>query len=151
MKAPPRPGFGSDEEYEASLRDAEFWEPYARAALRGAGLSDEGDVVTFFPTTHPTVLIGERFFVKLHYEPWFGEECLATERAFYRATKGAGLPITNVLAEGALYEGSGWRWPFLILGAMPGRDLRSFGDAVRQEDMERVAVFAGSVTRRLHD
>jgi hygromycin-B 7''-O-kinase len=151
MEPPRRPVFASDEDYEASLRDAFFWEPYARAALRRADLSDEGEVVTHFPTTHVSALVGSRFFVKLHYEDWYGEQCFRTERAFYGMTRGRDLPIPDLIAEGALYEDEGWRWPFLILGAMPGRDLRSLGDAVRSEDMEHVAVFAGSVMRRLHD
>ena len=151
MGPPPRPVFSSDEEYEASLRDSAFWEPYARAALREAGLPDEGDVVTHFPTTHVSAVVGSRYFVKLHYEDWFGEECFQTERAFYRASRGSRLPIPDLLAEGALYEGEGWRWPFLVLTAMPGRDLRSVGEGVDRGSMERVATFAGAVMRELHD
>jgi len=143
--------FSSDEEYENSLRDAAFWEPYARAPLRVADLPDEGEVVTHFPTTHVAALVGSRFFVKLHYEDSYGEQCFRTELAFFRATRGRDLPIPDLLAEGSLYDDDDWRWPFLILSPMPGRDLRSLGDTVRTEDMERVAVFAGMVMRRLHD
>jgi hygromycin-B 7''-O-kinase len=147
---PSPPAFASDDEYEASLRDAGFWEPYARAALRRTGLPDEGDVVMQFPTTHVSALVGGRYLVKLHYEEWFGEECFQTERAFYRATRGHALPIPDLLAEGALYEGSAWRWPFLVLSAMAGRDLRSRGSDVSHNDMEGIADFVGTALRRLH-
>jgi hygromycin-B 7''-O-kinase len=151
VEPPPRPAFFSDEDYEASLRDAVFWEPYARAALRRAGLPDGGDVVTHFPTTHVTALIGSRYLVKLHYDEWFGEECFQTERAFYAVTRGCDLPIPDLIAEGALYEDDGWRWPFLIMSAMLGADVRSIGDAIDSGSIQRVASFAGSTMRRLHD
>jgi hygromycin-B 7''-O-kinase len=147
----PRPSFDSDEAYEASLRDAAFWGPYARAALRRAGLSDDGEVLTHFPATHVSALVGSRYFVKLHYENWFGEQCFQTERAFYRASRGCDLPIPDLLAEGALYENGGWRWPFLVMTPMAGRDLRSVGDHVDRKSIERVAAFSGSVLHRLHD
>src|SRR5205814_6772444 len=111
MDLPPRPQFDSDKAYERSPGRTAFWEPYARAALRRAGLSDAGGVVTHFPTTHVTALVGGRYLVKLHYDEWFGEECFHTERAFYRATRGSDLPIPDLIAEGALYEDDGWRWP----------------------------------------
>jgi hygromycin-B 7''-O-kinase len=150
-EALPRPSFGSDEEYEASLPDAIFWEPYARAALRRAGLSDHGEVVTHFPTTHVTALVGSRYLVKLHYEEWFGEECFQTERTFYEMTRGCDLPMPDLLAEGALYEDEGWRWPSLVLTAMPGKDVRSIGNEIDRGSIERVASFVGSTMRRLHN
>jgi hygromycin-B 7''-O-kinase len=151
MELPPRPVFDSDETYERTLKDAAFWEPYARAALRRAELSDEGEVVTHFPTTHVTALVGSRYLVKLHYDEWFGEECFQTENAFYGMTRGRDLPIPDLIAGGALYEGDGWRWPFLIMSAMSGKDVRSIGDAIDGGSMERVASFVGSTMRRLHD
>jgi hygromycin-B 7''-O-kinase len=151
MELPPRPAFGSDDEYEASLLDAVFWAPYMRATLGRAGLPDKGEVVTHFPTTHVSALVGARFFVKLHYEDWFGEECFQTERTFYETTRGCELPVPDLLAEGALYEDEGWRWPFLVLTMMPGKDVRSIGDATDGRSMERVASFVGSTMRRLHD
>ena len=151
MGLPPRPAFDSDEAYECSLKDAAFWEPYARATLRRAGLPDGGELVTQFPTTHVTALVGSRYLVKLHYEDWFGEECFQTERAFYDMTRGRELPIPDLIAEGALYEDDGWRWPFLIMSAMLGADVRSIGDAIDRGSIERVASFVGSTMRRLHD
>ena len=111
----------------------------------------DGDVVTHFPTTHVSALVGSRCFVKLHYEDWFGESCFRTERAFYRATRGSDLPIPDLLAEGQLYGDEGWRWPFLVMSAMPGRDVRSLGDEVDRGTTERVAAFVGRSMRRLHD
>jgi hygromycin-B 7''-O-kinase len=116
-----------------------------------AGLPGEGEVVTHFPTTHVSALVGSRFFVKLHYEDWFGEECFQTERAFYGISRGGDLPMPNLLAAGSLYEGNGWRWPFLIMSTMVGADVRSIGGAIDRDSMERVASFLGSTMRRLHD
>jgi hygromycin-B 7''-O-kinase len=98
-----------------------------------------------------SALVGSRFFVKLHYEDWFGEECFQTERAFYGIARGRDLATPDLLAEGALYEDDGWRWPFLIMSAMPGKDVRSIGGAIDRRSMERVASFVGSTMRRLHD
>jgi hygromycin-B 7''-O-kinase len=151
MGVPPAPVFASDEEYERSLPDASFWEPYARAALALSGIAEAGEVATRTPTTHAAALVGGRVLVKLHYERRFGEQCFQTERAFYRATRGAGLPVPDLLAEGALYpDGPGWRWPFLVLSAMPGRDLRALRAELSPADLERAARFVGKSLSALH-
>jgi hypothetical protein len=84
MTLPVPPTFADDDEYERSLGDSAFWAPYARAALRLAGLEDTDDVRTHVPTTHVAALVGDRYLVKLHYEDWFGEDCFQTEREAYR-------------------------------------------------------------------
>ena len=124
-----------------------------RAALQITGLPSEGEVRTRFPTTHVAALVGDRYLVKLHYEDWFGESCFQSEREGYAFLRGSGLPIPELLAEGSLYppEGPGWRWPFLVMTVMPGRDLRSLGAALTREDLERCADFVGDVLGRLHD
>jgi hygromycin-B 7''-O-kinase len=151
VNVPDPPRFEGDEAYEASLRDSAFWEPYARAALRAAGLEDAGEVRTHFPTTHVAALVDDRYLVKLHYEDWFGEDGFQTEREAYRILAGRELPIPALLADGALYPDSGgWRWPFLVMSAMPGGALRDVGrDATR--GLEDVATFVGSTLRALHD
>jgi hygromycin-B 7''-O-kinase len=148
---PPAPLFASDDEYERSLPDASFWEPYARAALAISGIAEPGEIVTRTPTTHVAALVGGRVLVKLHFEPRFGEQCFQTERAFYGATRGSGLPVPDLLAEGALYpDGPGWRWPFLVLSAMPGRDLRALRAELSPADLDRAARFVGRSLRALH-
>jgi hygromycin-B 7''-O-kinase len=148
---PRPPEFEGDDAYEASLRDPAFWEPYARAALREAGLDDGGDVVTHHPTTHVAALVGGRYLVKLHYEDWFGEDAFQTEREAYRLLAGRDLPIPELLADGALYPGDeGWRWPFLVMSAMHGRALRDV-DGARPDGLGDVARFVGSTLRELHD
>lgn len=150
MSLPPAPSFVDDDEYERSLTDAEFWAPYARAALRLSGLEDDGEVRTHFPTTHVAALVGGRYLVKLHYEDWFGEDSFQTEREAYRHLGGwDDLPIPELLAEGALYE-EGWRWPFLAMTAMPGRSLRELGEEATPRDRERAATWLGATLRRLH-
>ena len=151
MSLPPAPRFDDDDEYERSLQDADFWAPYAKAALRLSGLSDQGEVRTHFPTTHVAVLVGERYLVKLHYEDWFGEDCFQDEREAYRHLGGHGhLPVPELLAEGALYD-EGWRWPFLAMTAMPGRSLRDLGEAPTPDDLERMAAWLGRTVRALHE
>lgn len=150
MSVPAPPRFADDDAYERSLADAEFWEPYARAALRLAGLPDEGEVRTHVPTTHVAALVGDAYLVKLHYEEWFGEDCFQTEREAYRLLAAADLPIPELLAEGALYD-EGWRWPFLVMTAMRGRSLREIGPAATPADRERVARWLGATLRRLHE
>jgi hygromycin-B 7''-O-kinase len=148
---PPPPAFPHDDAYEASLRVAAFWEPYARAALRAAGLDDEGNVETRYPTTHVAALVGDRYLVKLHYEDWFGEDCFQTEREAYRMLSGRELPIPELLGEGALYpDGDGWRWPFLVMSAMRGRALRTVV-APNADGLGGVARFVGSTLRALHE
>jgi hygromycin-B 7''-O-kinase len=148
---PRPPQFEGDDAYEASLRDPAFWEPYARAALRAAGLDDAGDVVTHHPTTHVAALVGDRYLVKLHYEDWFGEDAFQTEREAYRLLAGRELPIPELVADGALYpEGEGWRWPFLVISAMRGRALRAV-ERTGADGLADVARFVGSTLRALHD
>ena len=149
MTIPRRPDFPDDEAYEASLRDSAFWAPYAKAALRLAGLEDAGEVVTHFPTTHVAALVGGEHFVKLHYEDWFGEDSFRTEREAYGMLSDEGLPVPELLAEGALYD-EAWRWPFLIMTAMRGRSLRDLGDAVQDADRERMATWLGGAVKALH-
>jgi hygromycin-B 7''-O-kinase len=149
VTVPKRPVFADDDAYEASLPDAAFWAPYARAALRFAGLDDAGEVQMHFPTTHVAANVGTDYFVKLHYEDWFGEDCFQTEREAYRMLSDAGLPVPVLLAEGALYD-EPWRWPFLVLSAMNGRSLRDLGEAVNDADRTRVATWLGGVVKDLH-
>jgi aminoglycoside phosphotransferase (APT) family kinase protein len=149
MSVPPAPRFADDDEYERSLTDAEFWGPYARAALRLAGLEDDGEVRTHFPTTHVAALVGDRYLVKLHYEDWFGEDSFQTEREAYRMLADRGLPIPELLAEGALYD-EGWRWPFLAMTAMGGRSLRDVNGALTPPDRRRPAAWLGEAVRALH-
>jgi hygromycin-B 7''-O-kinase len=149
MTVPPPPRFADDDEYERSLPDAGFWGPYARAALRLAGLEDDGEVRTHFPTTHVAALVGERYVVKLHYEDWFGEDCFQTEREAYRMLADRGLPVPELLAEGALYD-EGWRWPFLVTTAMGGRSLREADGGVMPQDRRRVAGWLGKAVHDLH-
>ncbi|HEX6231175.1 MAG TPA: aminoglycoside phosphotransferase family protein [Actinomycetota bacterium] len=151
MSLPPSPRFADDDEYERSLADAASWAPYARAALRLSGLPDDGEVRTYVPTTHVAALVGDRYLVKLHYEDWFGEDCFQNEREAYRHLGGHDhLPIPELLAEGALYD-EGWRWPFLVMTAMPGRTLRELGDVATPLDRERAAVWLGHTVRQLHE
>jgi len=149
MTLPRRPEFADDDAYERSLTDADFWEPYARAALRLSGLDDAGEVRTHFPTTHVAALVGDRYLVKLHDEDWFGEDSFQTEREAYRMLSDLDLPVPELLAEGALYD-EGWRWPFLVLTAMGGRSIREVGDAVTPEDRERTAAWLGTAVKALH-
>lgn len=149
MTVPRPPVFADDDEYERSLTDATFWEPYARAALRLSGLEDDGEVRTHFPTTHVAALVGERYLVKLHYEDWFGEDSFQTEREAYRMLSDHDLPVPELLAEGALYD-EGWRWPFLVLTAMGGTSLRDVGDAATRGDLERTSTWLGGAFRSLH-
>ncbi len=149
MSVPPPPRFDDDEAYERSLTDAGFWAPYAKAALRLSGLPDGGEVRTHFPTTHVAALVDETYLVKLHYEEWFGEDCFQTEREAYAMLARCDLPIPELLAEGALYD-EGWRWPFLVLTAMPGRSLREIGPAATRADRERIARWLGA-NLRLHE
>jgi len=149
MSLPPPPRFADDDAYERSLSDAAFWEPYARAALRLAGLEDGGEVRTHVPTTHVAALVDDRYLVKLHYEDWFGEDCFQTEREAYRMLADRDLPVPELLAEGALYD-EGWRWPFLAMTAMGGRSLRDVGAATTREDRERAAGWLGGALRALH-
>lgn len=149
MSLPQPPRFADDDEYERSLSDPAFWEPYARAALRLSGLADGGEVRTHVPTTHVAALVGDRHLVKLHYEDWFGEDCFQTEREAYRMLADRGLPIPELLAEGALYD-EGWRWPFLVMSAMGGRSLREAEGVVTPADRRRVAAWLGSAVRDLH-
>jgi len=149
---PAPPEFADDEAYERSLRDAEFWAPYARSALRMSGLHWEGPVVTHFPTTHVAALVDDRYLVKLHYEDWFGEDCFQTEREAYRLLAGNRLPVPDLQAEGALYgDGNGWRWPFLVMSAMRGRSLRELRPSMERADLDRAAEFVGGVLRRIHE
>jgi aminoglycoside phosphotransferase (APT) family kinase protein len=149
---PPPPVFEDDEAYERSLKDPEFWAPYARAAVHMVGLPPDGEVVTHFPTTHVAALVGERYLVKLHYEDWFGEDCFQTEREAYRLLAGNRLPVPDLQAEGALYPiDNGWRWPFLVMSAMPGRALREVRSEMTSTDLERAAEFVGDVLRRFHE
>lgn len=149
MTIPKPPVFVDDDDYERSLRDGEFWAPYARAALRLAGLEDDGEVRTHAPTTHVAALVGERYLVKLHYEDWFGEDSFQTEREAYRILADHELPVPVLLAEGALYD-EGWRWPFLVMTAMRGRSLRDLAGSVTDPDRERLATWLGSAVRDLH-
>jgi hygromycin-B 7''-O-kinase len=149
MTVPAPPTFADDDAYERSLEDAEFWGPYARAALRLSGLEDDGEVRTHVPTTHVAALVGDRYLVKLHFEDWFGEDCFQTEREAYRMLVDRGLPVPELLAEGALYD-EGWRWPFLVMTAMGGRSLRDVEPSVTHEDRRRVAAWLGKAVRALH-
>jgi hygromycin-B 7''-O-kinase len=94
-------------------------------------------------------LVGDRYLVKLHYEDWFGEDCFQTEREAYRMLADRGLPVPELLAEGALYD-EGWRWPFLVLSAMGGRSLREVDGGATPEDRRLVAGWLGSAVRDLH-
>ena len=149
MTVPRPPAFADDEAYEASQRDPTFWSPYAKAALRLAGLEDDGEVVTHFPTTHVAALVGDVYFVKLHYEDWFGEDSFQTEREAYGMLADEGLAVPDFVAEGALYD-EGWRWPFLVMSAMHGRSLRELGDALDASDRERLATWLGGAVKALH-
>jgi aminoglycoside phosphotransferase len=149
MTVPPPPSFTDDDEYERSLSDAGFWGPYVRAALRLAGLEDDGEIRTHVPTTHVAALVGDRYLVKLHYEDWFGEDCFQTEREAYRMLADRGLPVPELLAEGALYD-EGWRWPFLAMSAMGGHSLREVQGDVTSQDRERLADWLGKAVRALH-
>lgn len=151
MGVPAPPEFQSDDAYEASLRDAAFWAPYARAALRSEGLEDDGEVRTHFPTTQVAALVGDRYLVKLHYEDWFGEDCYQTEREAYRMLRGTDLPVPRLLGDGALYpDAADWRWPYLVMTAMPGRALRDV-PAPTEDDLRSVASFVGSALRGIHE
>ncbi len=149
MSVPPPPRFPDDDAYERTLDDAAFWAPYAKAALRLSGLPDEGEVRTHFPTTHVAALVNEAYLVKLHYEDWFGEDCFQTEREAYTLLARQDLPIPELLAEGALYD-DGWRWPFLVMTAMPGRSLRQLDGDASPKDRERIAAWLGRTLRDLH-
>lgn len=149
MTVPQAPAFEDDEAYGRSLTDAGFWTPYVRAALRLAGLEDDGEVRTHLPSTHVAATVGDRYLVKLHYEDWFGEDCFQTEREAYRMLADRGLPVPELLAEGALYD-EGWRWPFLVTTAMGGRTLREIGATITPEDRLRVAEWMGHAVRDLH-
>ncbi|MGZ8635524.1 MAG: phosphotransferase family protein [Actinomycetota bacterium] len=149
MSVPTPPTFADDDAYERTLDDPVFWAPYARAALRLAGLEDDGDVRTHVPTTHVAALVGDRYLVKLHYEDWFGEDCFQTEREAYRMLVDQGLPVPELLAEGALYD-EGWRWPFLVMTAMGGRSMREVERTATREDRLRVAAWLGGAVRALH-
>ncbi len=151
METPVPPEFDDDEAYGASLGDPSFWEPYARAALRAAGLDESGEVRMHFPATHVAALVGDDRFVKLHYEDRFGEDGFQTEREAYAMLGDADVPIPRLLADGALYpDGGGWRWPFLIMTTMHGRALRKV-DGITDEDRQTIAKFVGSTLRALHD
>jgi hygromycin-B 7''-O-kinase len=151
VEAPAPPAFADDDAYEASLRDTSFWEPYARAALRGAGFDDGGEVRTSFPTTHVAALVGDDRFVKLHYEDWFGEDCFQTEREAYRILRDHHAAIPRLLADGALYpDADGWRWPYLVMTAMHGRALRDV-ERLTADDRRTVADFVGGTLRSLHE
>ncbi len=151
MTLPAPPIFDDDDAYERSLTDGPFWAPYAKAALRQVGFSDEGEVVTYFPTTHVAALVDDRYLVKLHYEEWFGEDCFQTEREAYAMLAGRELPIPELLAEGALYDnGEAWRWPFLVMTAMRGRSMREHGSHLTDAERARAAAFIGETLRELH-
>lgn len=149
MTLPAPPTFADDDEYERSLGDGAFWAPYARAALRLAGLEDTGDVRTHVPTTHVAALVDDTYMVKLHYEDWFGEDCFQTEREAYRMLADQDVPVPELLAEGALYD-EGWRWPFLVMTAMGGHSLRELEGEVTPEDRARVAGWLGTAVKALH-
>ncbi len=149
MSVPSPPSFPDDEAYVRSLSDAEFWAPYAKAALRLSGLPDQGEVRTHFPTTHVAALVNDEYLVKLHFEGWFGEDCFQTEREAYSLLSRAELPIPELLAEGALYD-DGWRWPFLAMTAMHGRSLRDLDGTATPVDLDRVARWLGETMKQLH-
>lgn len=114
---PPR--FEPPATYGDRLGDTDFWLPYARAALRRAGLADE-PLASGFTGTYPT-LVGPTVVVKLfgHFPGWRGsyDSELTANRVIAEL---GGIEAPRVIAAGRLFDGRVNDW------AVP--DLR---DAVR--------------------
>ncbi|MGI8869876.1 MAG: aminoglycoside phosphotransferase family protein [Mycobacteriales bacterium] len=115
------PRFGAPEDYGARLADADFWAPYAAAALHRHGFPAE-DLTAGFSGTYPTLLAGD-VVVKLF--GWFPgwAESYAAERAANALVAACPGLCPAVRATGRLYDRPA-PWPYLIFTRLRGTAWR---------------------------
>lgn len=140
----------SDSAYARHRNELAFWEPWARYALASAGLPQPGACAVPGPSTNPVVLGDNGMVVKFFAPYWCGPESLVSETEAYRVLGERGLPIPRLLARGELLPGEkDWRWPFLVLSAVPGRPWRSALAAADRAGALAMARSAGDLLARL--
>lgn len=142
---PSRPEFTTVAAYGASLSDADFWEPYVRAAMNRHGLEWRSPSAGF-AGTFPTMLVGDHM-VKLFSERFEGGDRHHVECALLRLLA-PNLRVPRLVADGALYHDGDWRWPYLVMTRMTGvawRDACLGGEAAAG-----VAWELGGMIRQLH-
>lgn len=144
------PPVASDEEYACALQSGEFWEPYARAALRRAGMQQPNRLEIHVVGTYPTLVADTGVVVKLFGDRWFGPESHQVEREAFDVLEGSDLPVPELLAVGELCPDSAWPWPFFILSRVEGvayGDLRDQLDAAAHRE---VAAHIATVVKSIH-
>lgn len=145
------PPIRSDEEYARLLGSLRFWEPYARAAVDRAGLPPPSRLEMHTIGTYPAVVADTGVVVKLFGDRWSGPESHRAERAALGVLAGSDLPVPDLVAEGELYPGGDWPWPYLITQAMEGRPYRKVEPLLDPAQRHGVARSMGELLRRLHE
>jgi hygromycin-B 7''-O-kinase len=146
----PPPPISSDEEYAALLGSTEFWEPYARAALRKAGMEQPHQLQVHVAGTYPTLVTDAGLVVKLFGERWFGPDSHRVEREALEVLAGSDLPVPELLAEGELYPDASWTWPYFILSRAEGVPYSELERHLDAHDATQLAVDLATALEAVH-
>lgn len=140
-----RPEFATDAAYGRSLSDEVFWSPYVKAVMDRHDLPWQAPSAGFVGT-FPTMVAGNHV-VKLFGARFAGADQHHVERTLLSVL--ADEPrVPRLVAEGTLYRGGGWSWPYLVMTRMGGTAWR---DASLDGADARVVVRElGEMTRNLH-
>jgi hypothetical protein len=109
--------------YGEHLGDVDYWRPYVVAALSAHDLPTDS-VEAPFVGTFPTFLAGD-VVVKLFGDAFDGARSYAAEHGMYEALAGhSRILAPELVAAGALFDGPGWHWPYLISERISGVPVR---------------------------
>lgn len=110
--------------YGEHLGDVDYWRLYVVAALSAHDLPTDS-IEAPFVGSFPTFLAGD-VVVKLFGDAFDGAASYAAEHDMYEVLAGhPRIPAPGLIATGALFDGPGWRWPYLIserIGGVPVRE-----------------------------
>ena len=144
----PYPDIPDLETYCRVFTDAAFWRPCVAAICARYDLPC-AEVRAGLPGTNPVLLVDGRYVVKLYPAFFDGARSFAAERAVYaRLARDPVLPAPVMVAEGALFQGRPWHYPYLVTTLIPGQ---SAGEAaLGPADRLALAAYVGEAARRLH-
>jgi aminoglycoside phosphotransferase len=150
----PPPPFTEDE-YRLVFADPSYWRPYILASLSASGLPGPIEISVPKPGTNPVFelqLPSGAVIFKL-FTPFFGgREHLDNEVKSLRLLQGHPKTLApKMLAEGYLFPGKEWPWPYLVMEKVAGTTLDGTWDGLSPSSQLQLADQIGGYMRALHD
>lgn len=143
------PRIGSAEEYARLLHELEPWRTAVLGVCRREGAPIDSPALRLgLVGTYPTVIVADRWVVKLIGPWWSGPESFAAEADAYDLLDAdPSLPVPRRLAQGELVPGE---WRYLVLSFIPGVPLSAVFDQLTAEARLEVARWVGGAVRQLN-